>query len=181
MQQYNKHVSAKPSHYDKEAEFYDQFNEHGSSLINRYIETTLHKHKAKTVLDFACGTGSQVFYLIKNGYHVTGLDISRKMLSIAQNKAKKAHLEVPLILGDMRTKQAGTFDAVITIHSAIGHLTKNDFDKSLKNIYKNLNTKGLYIFDIFNLDYLQEGENITHLTIDGQKKNRRYYPSRNSV
>ncbi len=75
----------------------------------------------------------------------------------------------------MRTMQAGKFDAVITIFNAIGHLTRSDFEKAMKNIYGNLNEKGIYVFDIFNLSYFLKDDNITKLTIDWQKKlgNRR--------
>lgn len=51
----------------------------------------------------------------------------------------------------MRTLNVGQFDAVITIFNAIGHLTKADFEKAIRNIYKNLKFGGVYIFDIFNL------------------------------
>jgi SAM-dependent methyltransferase len=51
----------------------------------------------------------------------------------------------------MRSVKAGKFDAVITIFNAIGHLTKDDFKKTLQNIRANLKDNGIYIFDIFNL------------------------------
>jgi len=165
-----KHSSAKPAHYNKEAEFYDQFNEKGSDVVNQLIEKTLKKYKSHTVLDLACGTGLQVFFLNKRGYDVIGYDINYKMLKIAKNKAKKLGVNIKFIKGDMRSTQAGKFDAVISIHSAIGHLTKDDFEISIKNIYNNLNRGGIFMFDIFNLDYLLAGENITKLTIDEQKK-----------
>ena len=164
------HHSAKPSHYNKEAGHYDKFNEKNSALINQTIEKILKKYKAKTVLDLTCGTGSQVFWLAKCGYDVVGSDINSKMLMIAKNKAKKQKLNIKFVKGDMRTSKAGKFDAVITIFNAIGHLTKYDFEKSMRNIHANLNDGGLYVFDIFNLSYLLKNDNITKLTIDNQKK-----------
>lgn len=55
------HRSAKPSHYNKEAESYDAFKEASSKPVNQLIEAILKKHKVRTVLDLTCGTGSQVF------------------------------------------------------------------------------------------------------------------------
>ncbi|MCP4476399.1 MAG: methyltransferase domain-containing protein [Gammaproteobacteria bacterium] len=164
------HISAKPSHYDKEADSYDLFNEQSSVIINRTITQLLKKHRVKTALDLSCGTGSQIFWLAQRGFEVVGIDINRKMLNIAKKKAKKKNLAVKLIQGDMRTDQVSQFDAVITIFNAIGHLTKQDFKRSLKNIHANLNPGGFYLFDIFNLDYLLNGDNITQLTIDWLKK-----------
>ncbi|MCA9508328.1 MAG: class I SAM-dependent methyltransferase [Myxococcales bacterium] len=164
-----KHKSAKASHYDKESESYDAFNENNSIVINKTIESILKKNKIKSVLDLSCGTGLQVFFLAEHGYDVTGCDINAKMLNIAKDKVKNKKSKIKFIEGDMRTSKVGTFDAVITIFNAIGHLTKKDFSKAIKNIGKNLKEGGLYIFDIFNLDYLLEDDNITKLTIDWKK------------
>lgn len=101
------HISAKPSHYNKAAKHYDAFNEKNSKLINQTIENILKKHKVKTVLDLTCGTGSQVFWLIKRGFNVVGADINSKMLKIARNKARQEKLTIKFIKGDMRNIQVG--------------------------------------------------------------------------
>lgn len=165
-----KHTSAKASHYNSAAKSYDAFNEKNSQIINKTIERILKKHKIKTVLDLTCGTGSQVFYLSKHGYDVVGSDINTKMLAVAKQKTKTHKCQLQFKKGDMRTTQIGKFDAVITIFNAIGHLTKSDFEKAIRNIYKNLNDDGLYIFDINNLTYLLKDNNITKLTINWQEK-----------
>lgn len=163
------HSSAKASHYNKDAKHYDKFNEENSKVINQTLEQILKDHKAKTVLDLTCGTGSQVFWLTKNGYDVTGADISTMMLKIAKNKAVKEKLNIKFLVGDMRNLYVGKFDAVITIFNSIGHLTKVDFEKAMRNINSNLKPGGIYIFDINNLDYLLKDNNITTLTIDWQR------------
>lgn len=164
------HQSAKPSHYNKEAAHYDAFNEANSTVINQCIENILKQHQVTTVLDLACGTGSQVFWLAKRGYDVVGYDLNAKMLQIAKHKAQKEKLNIKFIKGDMRSTQAGQFDAVVTIFNAIGHLTRSDFEIAIQNIHKNLKARGLYVFDIFNLNYLLKDANITKLTIDWQTK-----------
>lgn len=163
------HVSAKPFHYNKEAESYDAFNEVSSKSINQLIENFLSKHSVKSVLDLTCGTGSQVFWLAKCGYEVIGADINSNMLKIARSKAKKEKLALKFIKGDMRNLKVGAFDAVVTIFNAVGHLTKLDFEEAMCNVHQNLKDGGLYIFDIFNLSYLLDGNNITKLTIDWQE------------
>jgi len=164
------HQSAKPSHYNKEASTYDAFNEKNSATINQFIEKVFKKYHVKTVLDLSCGTGSQVFWLTQQGYDVTGVDINSKMLNIAKAKAAKKKLALKFMKGDMRSIHTGQFDAAITIFNAVGHLTKSDFIKALQNVHANLHKGGLYLFDIFNLHYLLKDDNITKLTIDGQKK-----------
>tara|TARA_Y100000758_G_scaffold168202_1_gene119523 strand:- start:982 stop:1743 length:762 start_codon:yes stop_codon:yes gene_type:complete len=161
--------SAESSHYDKEASHYDAFNADSSSLINNTIANILKTHRITTVLDLSCGTGSQVFWLSQLGFEVIGCDINEKMLNIAEIKATAAKLDMTFLKGDMRTVKVGRFDAAITIFNSIGHLTTIDFEKALRNIARNLKNNGLYIFDIYNLNYLIKGDHITNLTIDWQK------------
>ncbi len=162
------HKSAKSTHYDFEVHNYDAFNETNSKAINTCLEKILRNHRVKSVLDVTCGTGSQVFWLAKHSYEVVGSDISTKMLKIARDKVKKNKIKLKFIEADMRTVQAGKFDAVISIFNAVGHLTKPDFIKAMRNINKNLNEGGLFVFDIFNLTYLLDGDNITKLSLDRQ-------------
>lgn len=160
-----------PNWYNKDSELEEVFNEDtaNSRTTNRTIENILKKYKVKTVFDLTCGTGSQVFWLAKRGYNVTGSDISPGMLKIAKSKAKTKKINARLLRGDMRTIKVGKFDAAITIFNAIGHLTKTGFAKTLRNIHKNLNDEGIYIFDILNLNYVTNDFNITKLSIEWTK------------
>lgn len=142
-----------PFEYQKNPEFFDALNIfEDTEAKNAVIEKLLREHNVKTVLDMTCGTGSQVFYLLKHGYEVTGSDFSPVLLRQARAKAKKAGLKVTFIDGDIRNIKVGKFDAVISIFSAISHLTKSGFAKALWNIGKNLKDNGIYIFDVSNLE-----------------------------
>lgn len=136
-----------PLEYKKYPEYFDS----GSDATNTVMEKLLSEQNVRIVLDMTCGTGSQVFHLIKRGYNVTGADFSPGLLAIARARARKDKTRVRFIAGDMRTLQVGVFDAVVTIDSAVGHLTKAGFEKSMRNIRRNLKAGGLYVFDIFNL------------------------------
>lgn len=157
-----------PNWYDEDAKYEEAINEDSpnSRTTNRTIEKILKKYKVKTVLDLTCGTGSQVFWLLKRGYQVTGSDISNGMLKIAEKKAKKQKINIKFLRGDMRTIKVGKYDAAITIFNAIGHLTKAGFEKTMRNVHRNLNDGGIYIFDIINLDYAKNGDNIIKLSYE---------------
>ncbi len=151
--------------YDTFVEFYDVVEAGGSYLkLNKVLEKILKEHKIKTVLDMTCGTGAQTIYLTKKGYKIVGLDINKSMLARAEAKSKG--LKIKYVLGDIRDSQLGKFDAVIAMFNAIGHLDKKDFDKALKNVSENLKSKGLFVFDIFNLDFMKNGGFIEHEFID---------------
>lgn len=159
-----------PLEYQHWPAYFDAFNiGDDTAAKNAVVERVLRAHGVRTVLDLTCGTGSQVFFLTQHGYQVTGVDFSPSLLTIARQKAHDANVNVSFIDGDMRTSQVGTFDAVITIFNAIGHLTKADFAHALRNIHRNLKTGGLYVFDIFNLAALTD-EVVANLAVQGSKK-----------
>ena len=146
-----------PVAYQKYPEYFDAFNiNETTDAKNAAIEKLLKGQNVKSVLDMTCGTGSQVFHLEKNGYKVTGSDFSPELLKQAREKAKAAKLDIKFIDGDMRKLKVGHFDAVITMFNAVWHLTKAGFSKAIKNIGNNLKDGGIYIFDIFNLNALDE-------------------------
>jgi len=157
--------------YSKVAKDYDLVELGGGEgpMTSELIHKILKKYKVKTVLDMTCGTGAQSIGLTKKKYKVLASDISKDMLAIAKRKAKEKKLKIIFKQGDIRTAKYGKFDAVIAMFNAIGHLTKKDFDKAIKNVKENLKEKGIFIFDIFNLDYMKKNF-IKHEFIDTAKE-----------
>lgn len=153
----SKHKLGLPIEYQQNPEYFDAHNiNEKTEARNALIEKLLKAQKVKTILDMTCGTGSQVFHLAKHGYEIIGSDFSPDLLKQARQKAAAKNLDLKFIDGDMRDIKLGKFDAVITIFSAIGHLTQADFEKTLQNIRTNLKEGGIYIFDIFNLQALTD-------------------------
>ncbi len=163
--------------YNEEAITYDLLNEARSNPVNELVANILATNNCKTVLDGTCGTGSQVFYLSNHGFSCVGVDINNSMLEIAINKLKKmsSPQNVPAFInGDICSIGLdSSFDAAITISNAVGHLTASDFLLAMQNINKQLADSGIYIFDIFNLEYfLSNKDNITELTIDWPEQDK---------
>lgn len=159
-----------PLEYEQLAQYFDAHNvNEETEEKNSTIEQLLKARQVKTVLDLTCGTGSQVFFLAERGYEVTGADLSKSLIAIARKKAASKQLNMSFINGDMRSLTVGTFDAVITIFNAIGHLQKSDFESALQNIKNNLKEGGFYLFDIFNLEAMTD-EVVASLAMDYTKK-----------
>lgn len=159
-----------PLEYQKRPEYFDAHNvNEDTAAKNAVIEGLLRKYKVKSVLDLTCGTGSQVFFLAERGYDVTGADFSPALLVQARNRALRERVNVNFIEGDMRTLKVGQFDAVITIFNAVGHLTKTGFEKAMRNIHSNLKDRGLYVFDILNLDAMTD-QTVASLAMCVQKE-----------
>jgi len=111
-----------------------------------FIDKILRLNKLKTILDVACGTGNHVLLLVRKGYSVTGIDISKDMLKVARKKVKKTRF----IKADMRNfdlKQK--FDAIICMFTSLNYnFTLKDLEKTLLCFKKHLKDNGILIFDI---------------------------------
>ena len=156
--------------YKDLAEYYDvlELDSENTLKMNNFLGDIFRSYNVKSALDMTCGTGAQTIELKKKGYDIAALDISKEMLNVARKKSKD--LAIKFYQGDIRTSKIGKFDAVIAIFNAIGHLSKKDFGIAISNISDNLKNSGLFIFDIFNLDFMKSGGFIKHRFIDKAKE-----------
>jgi len=120
----------------------------------RFIEKIIHKYssrKVKSILSLGCGSGNHEVLLAKKGYKILGIDRSKVMLELFNDKAKKLYL-----LNSVSTKEADVsrfrtaqqYDCAISMFNVVGYQTENEqFDNMLKNVNKSLKTGGLFMFD----------------------------------
>lgn len=102
-------------------------------------------NKKQRILDIACGYGRFAIPLAKQGYNIQGIDLSSNLLNEAKRNAKKEHLNIKFILGDMTNLpyKDNSFDATICMWSAFIELTKEqDQIKALKEMLRVLKDKG---------------------------------------
>jgi len=118
-----------PKDYREEAAHYKQ-------VFKKYSRI-----KVKTLLNLGCG-GGNVDWVLKKSFAVTGVDISRNMLRIAQ----RLNPEVRYQYGDMRTIRLGkSFDAVL-IHDSINYmLTEKDLKSVFKTAYIHIKPGGMLL------------------------------------
>ena len=64
------------------------------------MEELADKGHGRRALDIGTGTGQFAFYLARQGYAVTGVDISEKMIAWARNRATQSSLDIDFHTGD---------------------------------------------------------------------------------
>lgn len=82
-----------------------------------FIEEMLFQHgilSGSKILDAGCGTGSYTIELARRGYVVTGLDISKELVSVARRKPQDSPLLLTFEVADIRKlSPVSRFDAVL--------------------------------------------------------------------
>jgi SAM-dependent methyltransferase len=117
-----------------------------------YIQRCIHKFApgAKSVLELGCGTGKHACLLAKNGFTITGVDMSGEMLEEA-NKRKEIEKigSISFVEGNIQTvRLQKKFDSVISLFHVISYQTGNEhLEAAFKTAAVHLNDKGLFIFD----------------------------------
>lgn len=109
------------------------------------------------VVDLACGTGRLANLFAAKGWSVIGVDISKKMLAVAEKNSRKARTKVTYVRADMRKwSKRNSADVVTCVYDSLNHLsTKADLQKVFRNVYQTLKPGGLFLFDINDPEFFE--------------------------
>ncbi|WP_454937868.1 class I SAM-dependent methyltransferase [Capnocytophaga gingivalis] len=131
----------------------------------------------KTVLDVGAAAGNLTDYLLSQGYEVTAIDLSERLIAEA---AKKGIVVQPLNM--LHIDQLAIFDNIVCIGNTLPHLdSKTSVQLFLQKAYEQLAQKGKLILQIVNFqkyfaqqqdDYLG---NLPLIANDKVKFERFYY------
>jgi cyclopropane fatty-acyl-phospholipid synthase-like methyltransferase len=134
------------------------------SVIREFIG-----EKAKTVLDVACGIGTQSIGLAGLGYRVTGSDLSATEVELARQEALKRGLDSTFQVADMRQAwemQRRQYEVVIACDNAVPHLLSDqDILSAFKQFYRCLKPGGGCLISV--RDYTQ---------LERKDKQKQLYP-----
>ena len=110
-------------------------------VLKRPIRKHL-KSGGKKLLDVACGTGLEDYYL-KDTYRVTGIDLHEGVLAIARQR----NPGITYLTGDMRNFRLKSRYDIITCFDAMCYLKNyTELRRTLKNFHRHLGRGGLLIF-----------------------------------
>ena len=110
---------------------------------------------ARTVLDCACGIGTQTLGLAARGYELTASDIAQVALARAKKEAAHRSLEIGFSTADMRKLPFDRqFDVVLAADNSVPHLLNDDEILQAFREFRRC-TRGLCIVTVRDYDMME--------------------------
>jgi 2-polyprenyl-3-methyl-5-hydroxy-6-metoxy-1,4-benzoquinol methylase len=113
----------------------------------------------RRLLDVCCGTGIVTEILAKEGYQLTGIDLSEPMIAEAKRKAIEAGLNIRYEATDAAEFELHQkFDAAYSFFDSLNYITDlGQLRKAIHRVSKHLLPGGSFIFDL-NTSYAFESK-----------------------
>ena len=139
------------SAYDEIAEWYDDVIRSGPplhALVLPCLFELIGDVQGQRICDLACGQGVIARQLARQGAMVVGVDLSAKLLEIAQHEEKTELLGIAYLHGDAQALDAladAAFDGVLCNWSL---LDIPDLESCLRTVWRILRPQGWFVFSI---------------------------------
>jgi SAM-dependent methyltransferase len=110
------------------------------------------------VLDLCCGPGRHTIALAREGYAVTGLDLSGYLLGKARARQAEAGVDVEWVQEDMREfVRPGEYDLVLNLFTSFGYFAlPSDNMQTLRNMVESTSENGCVVIDTLGKEALAE-------------------------
>lgn len=120
-----------------------------------FIEKSLGLAPGAHILDVGCGLGLQANELMRRGYVVVGLDLSKTMIARANDDARDYGFEPTFLHGDMREMTFDiSFDAVLCWGTSFGYFEDEVNRLVLQRMRDALRDGGRLLLDVANRDFV---------------------------
>ena len=135
--------------YEQMAERYNELIDHKPH--NAYYDrpntlSLMGEVKGKAILDAACGPGKYAEILLSEGATVTGIDLSPKMVALAQTRNKgTGHFYVHDLAKPLEREGSESYDTVLC---ALAFHYVEDWNPTLQEFYRVLKPQGQLIISI---------------------------------
>lgn len=119
--------------------------------VSYYLLLLSHQqYKPRTMLDVCCGTGTMCELLTREGFELSGFDISPGMIAIAREKAAKKEMGIRYEVFDAAEADMGeTYDAAFSFFDSLNNITDpGRLQQAFHRVYEHLNGGGSFIFDL---------------------------------
>ena len=132
------------------AKWFEYLNDDcGYEKWSQYLIKKLSAYPLTDGIDIGCGGGYFTRRLQREGYAMTGLDVSSEMLDKAQRSAMQEGVRSEYILGDVaKSKIARKYSFATAINDCFNYVPQDKLLKAFKNVYGCLKKSGIFLFDI---------------------------------
>ncbi len=118
-----------------------------------YIDNLIKENttNAESILDMGCGTGKHAELLCKEGYIVHGIDLSKDMLKIAENRRDGIENKLTFSYSNIQDLNLNKkFDVVVSLFHVMSYQNSNEELINAFEVAKNhLKDDGIFIFDFW--------------------------------
>jgi ubiquinone/menaquinone biosynthesis C-methylase UbiE len=106
--------------------------------------------KPKNILDVCCGTGILTEMLAREGFRMTGVDLSEEMIAVARRKASRKKLPLRYEVADVSEMDLGeSFDAAYSFFDSLNYITDpHRLDLAIRRVFEHLRPGGSFVFDL---------------------------------
>ncbi len=128
----------------------------------REVAAIIKRFGPVTVLDAGCATGLTTLLLAEQGIEVVGIDKSKTMLAVAQEKALQRNISATFRYGrfeHLPKKLHNSFDLIACLANSIsGVETMKGLRDAMKNFYRVLKPGGVLVLQMLNFAAIIEGK-----------------------
>lgn len=121
------------------------------ATVDFYFEILKKEHfSPRTAVDLACGTGSVAQLLAERGLHVTGVDMSPEMLTVAAQKTQDMDNRPFFVCQALQALSLPRgVDLAVCALDSLDYITEPDECRAaLRRVFRALNPGGVFIFDV---------------------------------
>lgn len=145
-------------------EYAKQATDHGPVMQRKLFASLL--VKGGTILDLGCGSGRDSAYFVTQGFQVTGVDLSEKLLAIAKKNVRNALL----VKEDIRhlSFAPNSFDGIWSCASIV-HINHSEQQELFRSMYTILKPGGLLYI------HAKKGEGEQYIEEPSMPGKKRFY------
>lgn len=143
---------------DEYLSVYKHRNEEDAECHIKFLLSKISLPLNASILDLACGSGRHSILLAKQGFNVTGVDLSDRLLFEAVKSARAENLNIKFIKSDIRDFHTeDKFDCILNLFTSYGYF-ENDEENFLvfEKAFNFLAKKGYFVLDYFNKNYIEK-------------------------
>jgi SAM-dependent methyltransferase len=134
---------------------YQNRNEEEAEQFFELIKKNVPLQTDWKILDFCCGYGLLSKVIAREGYNVTGVDLSEKFIQRAIEESRKENLQIEFIKCDARSFfESEKYNLGISFFTSFGYFSDEENELTFQNLVRSILKNGWIAFDYFNAEYV---------------------------